>query len=72
MECGEPPWLDGRKRAGKVRCVRTGAGLTADRLPAGNPITQKILSLMGIGYFVTTPPQPAAYFTAENENQVQG
>ena len=29
MECGEPPWLDGRKRAGKVRCVRTGAGRTA-------------------------------------------
>ena len=28
MECGEPPWLDGRKRA-KVRCVRTGAGPTA-------------------------------------------
>ena len=49
-----------------------GAGLTADRLPAGNPITQKILSLMGIGYFVTTPPQPAIIFTAENENQVQG
>ena len=28
MECGEPPWLNGRKRA-KVRCVRTGAGPTA-------------------------------------------
>ena len=36
------------------------------------PITQKILSLMGIGYFVTTPPQPAIVFTAENKNQVQG
>ena len=29
MECREPPWLDGRKRAAKVRCVRTGAGRTA-------------------------------------------
>ena len=34
----------------------TGAGPTADRLPAGNPPShKKILSLMGIGYFVTTP-----------------
>ena len=71
MECGEPPWPHGRKRA-KVRCVRTSAGPTADRLLAGNPHHTKILSLMGIGYFVTTPPQPAIFFTAENENQVQG
>ena len=28
MECGEPPWPHGRKRA-KVRCIRTGAGPTA-------------------------------------------